>query len=253
MSALSLVRIALDRPALTAFAISRRLSDDDLGYALHLALRLRFGAAAPQPFRVEELPGRSPFVIGYAPAPAALDAAQLLPPTDAALEAIFADAPQYRAMPSSWQAGARFRFKVRIRPLVRYGGRIRTARANAGSAMLSKAGEVDAFIAACDKAGPDAVLDREAVYRDWLISRLAPACVIEDAQLDRMQRIRTRRSLHNRQGTHASESHEATFSGTLAITDEANFARLLARGVGRHTAFGFGMLTLAPPGPSGHR
>lgn len=253
MKALSLVRIAVDRPALTAFAISRRLSDDDLGYALHLALRLRYGAAAPQPFRLEDPSGRSPFVIGYAPDPATLDAAQLLPPTDPALEAIFADAPQYRVMPSSWQAGARFRFKVRVRPLVRYGGRIRTARANAGTAMLSKAGEVDAFIAACDKAGSDAVLDREAVYRNWLISRLSPAATVEDALIDRMQRIRTRRSLHNGKGTHASESHEATFSGTLAVADGAVFAGLLARGVGRHTAFGFGMLTLAPPGPSGHR
>ena len=36
-------------------------------------------------------------------------------------------------------------------------------------------------------------------------------------------------------------------SGTLRVTDPAAFAAGLARGIGRHRAFGFGMLLLAPP------
>ena len=258
MSALCLVRIALDRPALTAFAVSRRLSDDDLGYAIHLALRLRFGEAAPQPFRLEEPPGRAPFLIGYTPDPAALEAAQALPPTDPALEAVFSAPPECRAMPASWTQGARFRFKVRVRPLVRYGGRIRAARARAGKTMLPAAGEVDAFIAACNRAEPGTPVDRETVYREWLASRMSPAAVIEDLSLDQMRRIDTRRALHvpadagkAAPRTRLTQSPEALFSGTLAIADVPAFVHVLARGVGRHTAFGFGMLTLAPPAPAG--
>ncbi|WP_168176327.1 type I-E CRISPR-associated protein Cas6/Cse3/CasE [Novosphingobium sp. PC22D] len=232
-----------------AFAIARRLSDDDLGYALHLALRLRFGDAAPQPFRLEEPPGRPPFVIGYAANGDALGAAHALPPADAALEAIFPSDPECRPMPELWQAGARFRFKVRVRPLVRYGTRIRAERARSATALLPKAGEVDAFLAACDKAEPGKPLDREAVYRDWLTHRLSPAAVLEDARMERVQRVRTRRSRHDGNGTRATQSYEAAFSGTLEVADPGKFADLLARGVGRHGAFGFGMLTLAPPGP----
>ena len=43
---------------------------------------------------------------------------------------------------------------------------------------------------------------------------------------------------------HASEGPDATLTGHLRITDPTAFAHLLARGVGRHRAFGFGMLLL---------
>jgi CRISPR system Cascade subunit CasE len=40
---------------------------------------------------------------------------------------------------------------------------------------------------------------------------------------------------------------DVTFTGTLTVTDPTAFSALLARGVGRHRAFGFGMLLLRPP------
>jgi CRISPR system Cascade subunit CasE len=39
---------------------------------------------------------------------------------------------------------------------------------------------------------------------------------------------------------------DVTFEGELQVADAAAFAALLARGVGRHRAFGFGMLLLRP-------
>ncbi|MEE8524028.1 MAG: type I-E CRISPR-associated protein Cas6/Cse3/CasE [Thermoanaerobaculia bacterium] len=44
------------------------------------------------------------------------------------------------------------------------------------------------------------------------------------------------------------ERPDALLTGTLEVTDPDAFATLLARGVGRHRAFGFGMLLLRPPG-----
>ncbi|MFG1478963.1 type I-E CRISPR-associated protein Cas6/Cse3/CasE [Xanthobacter sp. V4C-4] len=35
--------------------------------------------------------------------------------------------------------------------------------------------------------------------------------------------------------------------GTLSVRDAEAFGVLLARGVGRHRAFGYGMLLLSPP------
>lgn len=250
MSGLHLVHLPLDGQALAAFAIARGVSDDDHGYALHLALRACFGDAAPQPFRLVERSGASPHLLGYVTDDRALGNAAALPPADPLVDAIFPAAPQSRAMPDGWCDGARFRFEVRVRPVMRYGNRIRAARAAEGSAWQPRAGEVDAFVAACEKAGEGVAVSREEVYRDWLAARLAPGAMIEQAELKRTRRIRTRRSKHDGSGTRGSEGSEAVFAGTLAVGNPAAFALLLARGVGRHAAFGFGMLTLAPPGPS---
>ena len=38
----------------------------------------------------------------------------------------------------------------------------------------------------------------------------------------------------------------AVLEGTLSITDPVEFRQTLARGIGRHRAFGFGMLLLRP-------
>ncbi|GHE81823.1 hypothetical protein GCM10019059_44550 [Camelimonas fluminis] len=43
------------------------------------------------------------------------------------------------------------------------------------------------------------------------------------------------------------EGPDATFHGSLVVTDPEAFTILLARGVGRHRAYGYGMLLLRPP------
>lgn len=246
MSGLQIVRIAVDPRALAAFAIAEGIDDDDRGYALHLALRRRFGAAAPQPFRFFEVGPSGAHMLGYAASCGALADAANLPSLGSS--PVFPTAPECKPMPERWRPGARYAFEVRVRPVVRYGGRMRAARAAREGAWQPRAGEVDAFVAACERANGAAV-DREAVYRDWLVRRLAGAAEIETAGLRLMRRIRTRRSTH-RGGTRRVESPEALFGGILTVADETAFARLLARGIGRHTAFGFGMVILAPPGRS---
>lgn len=247
MTSLHLVRIELDLRALTAFAITERVADDDGGYAAHLALRRRYGAAAPQPFLLRESGPGGPHIIGYTADPEALVEAGALPPDDERLGAIFPDPPACRAMPESWRAGARYGFEIRLRPVVRFGGRVREARAARENAWRRRAGELDAFLVACEKAEGTPV-DREAVYREWLVARLANAAEIERAEMVRHQRLRTYRSPHGRTGRTTAEASEALFRGALIIANPDIFAGLLARGVGRHTAFGFGMLLLAPPG-----
>ena len=248
---LHLVRLAVDPRALAAFAVANGASDDDGGYALHLALRGRFGEAGPQPFRFfADDPGQ-PYLLGYASDAAALADMAALPAADPLLDALFPALPQIRAMPNEWRAGQRFGFEVRVRPIVRFGGRVRAARAEREGAWLNRAGkaaqEMDAFLAACERAGEGVPVDRETVYRDWLVRQLDPAAALDDAELRRFQRVRTRRSTHGKPGRGRVEGPDALLAGTLTIGDPAAFAQALARGVGRHAAFGYGMLLLSPP------
>ena len=48
-----------------------------------------------------------------------------------------------------------------------------------------------------------------------------------------------------------TEGPDAVIRGVLTITDSESFADLLAKGIGRHRAYGYGMLLLRPTGRSG--
>ncbi|WP_294355043.1 type I-E CRISPR-associated protein Cas6/Cse3/CasE [uncultured Sphingomonas sp.] len=268
---LHLLRIGIDRHALQRFAVERRLDDDDAGYALHAALAARFGAAAPRPFRFLPDHPRGAHLLGYVADAAALGDAAALPPADDGAAAIFPGDHQLQSMPDAWREGARYAFEVRVRPVVRFGKQARTARAERGG-WQPRAGEIDAFVAACERAavtGGDAGgtpesdtefnaidgISREAVDADWLTARLNGVATIEHAGLRDFRRARTRRNTHAGRGstggqprTLAVEGPDAVMAGTLAVADPTAFAALLAGGVGRHAAFGFGMLLLAPPG-----
>lgn len=248
---LHLVRLPLNARALAAFAVANGASDDDDGYALHLALRRRFGEAGPQPFRFVPEHRAGPHLLGYAGDAAALADAAALPAADPLLDDLFPALPEVRAMPTEWRKGQRFGFEVRVRPVVRYGTHVRAERATKLDAWQNRASEVDAFVAACERAGVGVPVDREAVYRDWLLARLAPAAELEAAELRLLRRVRTRRSSHGKPGVGRVEGPDAVITGTLAVADPQAFTALLTRGAGRHTAFGFGMLLLSPPGRVG--
>jgi CRISPR system Cascade subunit CasE len=249
MTSLWLARIAVDRRALQAFAIARGLSDDDLGHALHVALRQRYGAAAPQPWRLFADGPATPHLLGYCADREALTDAAALPHADQLIAAVFPSAPDARPMPSAWRTGARYRFDVRVRPTVRFGTAARAARAGR-TAPGGAAAEVDAWtVAMQSKTGHQPT--REATYTSWLRTRLENGAEIETVTLAAMRRLETRRPDHLTGGggngkTVKVELPEAVFHGTLAIADAGAFARRVADGVGRHRAFGFGMLLLAP-------
>lgn len=269
---LHLVRIPLNLRALSAFAVASRASDDDGGYALHLALRCRFGKAGPQPFRYFPEHRAGPHLLGYLADAEAFGDAGALPATDPLLAPVFGE-PAVQAMPATFRSGQRFRFEARVRPVVRYGGRVREERRARAGAWLNKAGEVDAFLAACEKAGPLAdgnpPVDREAVYVDWLAARLGAAAsfVPGEVEMRLLRRATSRRRVHAKPqsadpnpcgeqaraklGFRQTEGPDAVLAGSLTVGDADAFAALLARGVGRHAAFGFGMLLLSPPGRDG--
>ncbi|WP_343526964.1 type I-E CRISPR-associated protein Cas6/Cse3/CasE [Sphingomonas sp.] len=253
---LHLVRMGVNPQALAVFAAARRLGDDDGGYALHAALAARFGEAAPRPFRYLPEHQRGPHLLGYTADRSMLEEASALPTVEDLLTDLFA-APQIQPMPQTWRGGARYGFEVRVRPVVRFGKTVRADRAERKDAWQPKAGEIDAYVSACERAvaqgGDASSVDREAVYTQWLRSRLADAATLDSATLRLFRRARTRRSTHGAGSgrTHAVEGPDAVMAGTLTIADPDAFATILSRGVGRHAAFGYGMLLLSPAGRAG--
>lgn len=251
---LHLVRIPINLRGLAAFAVERGASDDDHGYALHLALRARFGTAGPQPFRLfADGPG-VPHLLGYTADPDALKDMVALPCTEALLGDVFAGPPELRTMPEQWRAGARYGFDVRVRPVVRFGKRRQEERAGTEAAQVrenwwARAGEVDAWIAARTREGGDAGVTRGAAYADWLTARLLPLATLDGVELAQFRRVQARRSTHGKPTSPRVEGPAAVMTGTLTVTDPAALLHALTRGIGRHVAFGYGMLLLSPPRP----
>lgn len=243
---LYMLRLTLHTDRLYQLARERRLPRDDLGYLVHCALREAFGALAPAPFSVIERKdgaGGQIQVLGYGGhrwddmQEQAKRFANPLPFSAIAL----AEATEKR-MPDDWPPGLRLGFQVRACPVVRM--------SKAGP-MNREGAEVDAFRARCWEL-PEEEIDRGEVYAEWLeaqLSRHGGARLVAGVTMERFQRRRLLRRTQGeaRQGARC-ERPDAVLRGTLEVSESEKFQGLLRRGVGRHRAFGFGMLLLHPGG-----
>ena len=213
----------------------KRLQDPN--HAMHCLLTECFGDLAPQPFRLIVPRGAACSVLygyGHAEADALREAAN-----------IYADPLQTKilpghtinskSMPTEWRTGKQLGFEIRIRPIVR---RSRNAEIRPGK-------EWDAFqLKAMQYPKNEMPCSREEVYREWLSDQFdrRGGARLESAELCSFQRTRAMRKLHARH----SEGPDAIMRGVLTITDATAFTALLTQGIGRHRAYGYGMLLLRP-------
>lgn len=251
---LTMIQLTPDMSRLVRFAHAHGLlparGEDDLGYALHAALAAAFGARAPKPFALRRGKRGEVAILGYTDASeqALRDEAAAFAEPEAA-EAVGLKTLACKEMPVAWAAGQRLGFEVRTRPM------IRTDR----DGDRGKARERDVFLAAVDGLGPGEGPSRGEVYATWLAGKLsAGGTAVEHVVLDAFRLTRTLRRNRERRLVlvpdparakvmgGAAGSPDATFTGVLRVADGEAFAALLARGVGRHRAFGFGMLLLRP-------
>lgn len=242
MNELCLVRLVPDREALAQWAARQRQprAVADLGFVWHGLLKAVFGNDAPKPF-VDRSSAGSNELLGYSTCPRL----EPLPDIDPlAGRASGAHALRLTAMPTTWNAGRILSFEARARPVIR-------SRQNGPD---SPPVELDAAVAA---RRHDSSITREDAYREWLTRELArnDAAELMSMRLVAFQRARVAR----RQGQSGErawsrsrlEGPDARLRGHLRIRDAAAFAALLARGIGRHRAFGFGCLLIAPQGVLG--
>jgi len=237
MSALYMVELRLEPSALIRFASDQGINphkDEDLGYAAHAWLMAMFGQDAPKPFRLlHDKQGRKPpRLLGFTQKPGeqlaeyaqsfALPSALQACPLEAGLPC--------KPMPSHWQAGRRLGFEVLACPVSRIGQReedvyLRHLRETDGREQDRQS--------------------REAVYRQWLAKQLGEATRLEEFTLDGFGHVRQLRKAEGA-GRRDFQRPQALLGGVLQVQDGQAFHTLLARGIGRHRAFGYGMLLLRP-------
>lgn len=263
---LFMIQFAPDAQKATRWMEAQRVvrPGHDDGYGWHALLAASFGGLAPKPFRVLEPSRRPPQFLGYSPH--AISALQEHAATFAEPSALAALGPvesmASKAMPDRFRTGQRLGFEVRVRPTVR--------QDRDGNRSVTR--EVDAFLAAvqaADKLAPRGQrpeLERHEVYRDWLAARLGEAArlVPGSFKIESIQRsmLLRRGRPHADSGRRDLEpvgslkkliagqqggSPDTVMSGILIVETPSEFSRLLARGIGRHRTFGFGMLLLRPP------
>ncbi len=222
----------------------RILVSFDEGRALHHLLSETFGKHALQPFRLMVSPGgRRGNLYAYSDADA--PSLQRIAHECALPDALAVCEPERlagKAMPQAWSKGQRLSFDLRVRP-------VRRLLKPAG--VFGKGAELDAFLVEVLRRFPEGPppeaseqLTRGEVYSEWLARRFGTAATLEDARLVRFERSRAART------DGAPEGPDATLHGELVIQDPVAFQALLAGGVGRHAAYGYGMLLLRPPGRS---
>lgn len=241
---LSLVRARISVPELSRWAaergrIQRRGFDE--GRALHHLLAECVGPGKLQPFRLMVPPrGQSGSLYAYTEASGdeLLESLRTVAPPEH-LRVLAPETLETKPMPDDWRTGQRIGFDCRIRPV---------RRLASGLGKFAKGRELDAFLVAALRGEPDRTPakpgpTRETVYLDWLAERIEGAASL-DRVASRLAAVRRRRVAR---GEAELEGPEATVHGTLEITDPNRFAELLVRGIGRHRAYGYGMLLLRPP------
>jgi CRISPR system Cascade subunit CasE len=243
--AVHMVEIHPDMRGLTRFARDQGLlhpgADEDFGYLVHAWLRAAFGTSAPGPWRLL-LDGRRPTrILAYS----ALDADDLgqhmrafADPTVAAV--CEPDGIRSKEMPSM-RPGRRVGFEVLCCPVVREG---------------ATGTERDAFLHGLpgDRAAAGAV-GREDAYCSWLRDRMEQFEGLSLGQVGvkgfRLVRLLRRAAADgsHRRAAAVLVRPQVLVEGTLTVLDPRVLTSLFMRGVGRHRAFGFGMVLLRPPEP----
>ena len=203
----------------------------DIGAAFHALLTETFGYGTIQPFRVFS-PQSGPWSLyGYVEQePESLLQQAQATAMPEVLPVLPLDTIRFKSMPEIFSKSQRLGFDCLVRPIVR-----------------GKNGERDAFqhtmeLATAEAADDRSTLGREEVYGAWLTEKLKIAVTVEAIHLARFER---RKVLRNGRMT---EGPDATLHGTMRIEDPEAFRALLKNGVGRHKAYGYGMILLRPPG-----
>lgn len=242
MSRVHLVELRLDTAALVRFARDRGLlhptGDEDMGYAIHAWLRAAFGQRAPGPWRLFMDSRRPTRVLGYG----ADDSEELR-----RAMAEFADPVVMAACPDGerdvhskemlgWRPGRRLGFEVLCSPVGRD----------------SRTGvEKDVFLmrAREEKTGAPSREDTYATWARQQIEKLG-GVKVDAVSVTGFRLVRLlRRPGGNGQKRRASilVRPQVLVRGELTVTDPQAFDHILVHGIGRHRAFGYGMVLLRPP------
>lgn len=265
-SSIDIAKLVLNPRKLFEFAISTGLmrgersarsappSEVDTGYIVHAALAALFDKQAPRPFYIEperktsqgEIAGIT--VLGYFDSQKDILSESLRERNTFAQEILRWDMSASKRMPTQFDVGTRLRVDVRMCPVVR----TTTFRNN----RTDKSEELDAFLATYNYQSKNSIdpeenkklepIDRFTVYQSWALERLSRNGMdIESLSINGFQL--TQVSRRNKERAFRSAQRPAIeVSATVSVNNPESFAAAIRLGIGRHKAFGFGMLRLSP-------
>lgn len=243
MNILHMISLPVNVRALRQWAVNRGFAADE-GRALHHLLNENFGKSVLQPFRFMVASGARTATI-YAYSPSDAETLQQIARDFGAPDALaVCNISQLasKSMPNKWQVGRRLAFDIRVRP-------VRRLRRPAGE-FRQQGAEVDAYLLnvlrrlpkdSCDEMQSELNAPRDQVYAQWLAERFSNAAYIENVTMTSFERSRVLR------GERKSEGPDVTFQGELTVRESGRFGQILRSGIGRHKAYGYGMLLLRPP------
>lgn len=248
-----MVHAPIDVKALMKWAGHRRLmrrGTFDDGWALHVLLAGMFGKGTVQPFRMFWSDRRPKGTLyGYASDDGHVlreTATTVAPPEYC--EIIRPGEIQAKQMPQTFRSGQQLGFELRARPVRRIYEDVRDTK---HGKVVKKGSEVDAYwlerlrsSVDDDTASPSlpsgTTTQREHCYRQWLVARLASAAEVKACRLRSFRRAKAVR------GPTVVEGPDVVLHGELEVGDARQFAHALRQGIGRHKAYGYGMLLLRP-------
>lgn len=261
---LKMIRFVLDKRGLARIAARHRLPRGiDEGYLIHAGLAQLFATSSEatqvplHSFTVDDTNPRAVrephllFMLAYSNLDeGALLAAMGTHRKDLVVECASTEMPEL-------EAGTRAAFRVRACPVVR--SKLPGVGEDATNATgRRRSREVDAWLAERLRdwrpdppSGPSLErqgnewLSRQDVYLRWLgneLERFGAARLEDGARLESYVRQRM-----YRRGGRGLQRPDVVLCGSLEVGDAGGFQKLLRRGLGRHRAFGFGMLLLSRP------
>ena len=227
LETLYMIRTKVDARLLHEWMHGEDLVDQDTG--MHHLLGSTFGAMAPKTFRmIGPRDDRMAKLYGYTET----DAEELRAMSEATadpLQGMIIDtsAMMSKPMPREWKTGMTFGFDLRARPV----RRVKTDNNREIESDIYRRGEN--------------AMGREETYATWLRGQM---CRQEAASLLSVcvKHHRNTGATRKKEGGRVY-GPEVIFQGTLAVGNPEAFGAMLARGIGRHKAYGYGMLLLKPP------
>lgn len=240
MTMLQMLEVTPRLPALVRFARLQGLgsADQDLGYAVHAWMEGAFGDLSPSIWRLLMDRRRPSRILAYGCYDAEEMIQRLREFGDPAVIAVVDNpAENVRSRPiPEWQEGRHLGFEVFCCPI---GRQSQTGR------------EKDLFLMHADHETP-CTLDRSTVYGEWLARQFRErgGATVDGVRLESFRLSRLLRQTHGETGKrepHALIRPQALMRGNVVVGSPQQFQHLLMHGVGRHRAFGYGMVLLRPP------
>lgn len=227
----------------------------DQGYAMHVLLCNLFGRKKLQPFRIFASERRK---LGSLYAYSCLDASKLAQEADLFATpdclSVTQSLRDFRSkeMPVNFPKSQKYGFEIRIRPTRRLAKELSDSRSGK---TYAKGAELDVYLASVlrylsqdENIGEDSLkaasISRSDCYIDWLSERLSDSADLlkPDCRLTSFKRSRCVRG----KGPNI-EGPDVIIHGNLKVKDSIAFNHNVRNGLGRHKAYGYGMLLLRPP------